>query len=188
VKIALTESSRQALGELLSEFQESELLNCVYPAIMRSCIVEPLLDQLRREGKENLISLSGRQRELLLRLLSFWEINSSDYNISHRQVLIREMLDRLQPIESTPIGAEKGDYVVLKKTGALVEILQFDGGIGDEPLVCSTSKDFIVVDVHAKIVMFAHRETTCDLKDLMWPPRLTVEEFIWRAIFSQVWP
>lgn len=178
MRISIDGTSCQLLKSLLSLHREgkSRLLWKTYdyklPAKYRTDTAVLLLNQLYVEP--SFIFIDGNQRDLLLRLLAWMSISNCDYN---EQAIDRSLLKELQP-QGRPIGAEVGDFVVLKQRNVLVEIVHF-GGADDENLVGNTSTGFIVCEACANPEDTDLQFIDCSIDDLMWPARLSAEEVIW---------
>lgn len=178
MRISIAGTTCQLLKNLLSLHREgkSRLLwntyNYELPVKFRTEAAVPLLNQLH--GEPSSISIDGDQRDLLLKLLAWMSV--SNYAFDERTIC-RALLKELQP-QGCPIGAEVADFVVVKQSNMLVEIVCF--GLADnENLVAITSTSFIVCDAYAIPGDPELQFIDCNLDDLMWPARLSAEEVIW---------
>ncbi len=178
MRIAVDGMPCQLLKDILSQHRDgqSRLLWKTYdyklPAKYRTDAADPLLDQLHEEPK--FLCINGDQRDLLLRLLAWAAISNRKQD---ELVVAKSLLARLQP-QGVPIRADIGDFVVVKQSGALFEIVHFEGA-DDENLVSSASTGFIVCEAYANPEDGDLQFIDCSLDDLMWPARMSADVVIW---------
>ncbi len=184
MRIQINNTSHQLLKDLLSQHRDgkSRLLwnksDYQLPPQYRKEAAVPLLNQL--DGNPKSLCVYGHQRDLLLQLLA-WE-SLSERSAWNEIGPIKELLSKLQP-QGTPLEAEISDYVVLKQSGVLVEIVHFGGGfhssVDDGYFVTGDSTGFIVCEAYANLDDEDLRFIDCSLDDLMWPELMSAEAIIW---------
>ena len=188
MRIAIDGTSCQLLKDLLSQDRDglSRLLWKKYdyqlPEKYRTDAAVPLLNQLDDDPKR--LHINGHQRDLLLQLLA-WAARSEVPPTLFEKGPAKKLLEKLQP-EGTPLEAEVGDFLVIKQSGLLVEIVHFDGGFyytaEDAYFVTVDSCSFILSETNGTPPPDGAEWPFIDcrnLDDLMWPARMSDEAIIW---------
>lgn len=188
MRIAIDGTSCQLLKDLLSQHRDgkSRLLWKKYdyqlPEKYRTDAAVPLLNQLDDDPKR--LRINGHQRDLLLQLLA-WAARSEVSPTWPEKGPAKKLLEKLQP-EGTPLEAEVGDFLVIKQSGLLVEIVHFEGGFyytaGDAHFVSDDSCNFILSETNWTPPPDEAEWPFIDcrnLDDLMWPARMSDEVITW---------
>jgi len=178
VRISIDSTQCQLLKELLSQHRDGEsrlrwkTYDYKLPANYRSEAAEPLLNQLAEEPA--FFNINGDQRDLLLRLLAWAAISNRSWD---ELAVAKALLAKLQP-QGFPIGADVGDFVVIKQSGILVEVVHFEGA-DEANLVTDASAGFIVCEAYANPEDGDLQFIDCNIDDLMWPARMSADVVIW---------
>ncbi|MDR0776197.1 MAG: hypothetical protein LBE81_06110 [Azonexus sp.] len=171
MKIAIDGTSCRLLKDLLALHRDGQFEPYDYNISYRINAADPLLNQLYGEPK--FLYINGDQRDQLLRLLAWTAISKREFD---ELAVARNMLATLQP-QGAPLGAEVGDFVVVRQSGVPVEIVHFFGA-DDEYIVSSASTSFIVCEAYTNPWSADLQFINCSLDDLMWPALMSADEVI----------
>lgn len=168
MKIQITTEECDFLQKLLVQHSEGRTPHSFMGRILLNSDPSeamPLLDRLAKNP--SCLAIDGSQRELLLLLVAVGR---------HAHQAASRIFQRLQP-QGMPLGAEVGDYVSVKETKSLVEVVHISGltdwisGMTSEVIVCDAYWDSETMAADKPF-------SSWGVTELQWPAPVTSEKII----------